>query len=54
MPELLFELDQPLPQLSQFDVTADGQRFIMPTRSEEDANAPIIAVTHWQEALVKQ
>ena len=53
-PKLLFELEQPLPQLSQFDVTADGQRFIMPTPSGEEANAPIIVVTHWQEALVKQ
>ena len=54
VPKLLFELDQPLPALSQFDVTADGQRFIMPTPSEEDANAPITIVTNWQEALVKQ
>ena len=54
VPKLLFELDQPLPALSQFDVTADGQRFIMPTPSEEDVNAPITIVTNWQEALVKQ
>ena len=53
-PEVLFELEQPLPQLSQYDVTADGRRFIMPTPSEEDANAPIIVVTNWQGALVKQ
>ena len=54
VPKLLFELEQPLPRLSQFDVTADGQRFIMPTPSEEDVNAPITIVTNWQEALVKQ
>ena len=53
VPKLLFELDQSLPALSQFDVTADGQRFIMAIPSAEDGNAPIIVVTHWQEALVK-
>ncbi len=54
VPKVLFELEQPLPSFSTFDVTADGQRFIMPTPSEEDANAPITIVTNWQEALVKQ
>ena len=54
VPEVLFELDQPLPALSTFDVTADGQRFIMPVPVEDDANPPIIVVTNWQEALVKQ
>ena len=53
VPEVLFDLEQPLPALSTFDVTADGQRFIMPIPSDEKANAPIIVVTHWQEALVK-
>ena len=28
VPKVLFELEQPLPRLSTFDVTADGQRFI--------------------------
>ena len=54
VPKVLFELEQPLPSLSQFDVTADGQRFIMAIPAEEDANPPIIIVTNWQEALVKQ
>ena len=54
VPEVLFELDQLLPALSTFDVTADGQRFIMPIPSEDEANPPIIVVTNWQEALVKQ
>ena len=54
VPKVLFELEQPLPSLSTFDVTADGQRFIMPIPAEEDANPPIIVVTNWQEALVKQ
>ena len=54
VPKVLFELEQPLPSLSTFDVTADGQRFIMAVPAEEDANPPIIIVTNWQEALVKQ
>ena len=54
VPEVLFELDQPLPALSTFDVTADGQRFIMPIPSADEANPPIIVVTNWQGALVKQ
>ena len=53
VPKVLFELEQPLPSLSTFDVTADGQRFIMPIPTEEDANPPIIVVTNWQQALVK-
>ena len=54
VPKVLFELEQPLPSLSTFDVTADGQRFIMAVPAEEDANPPIIVVTNWQQALVKQ
>ena len=54
VPKVLFDLDQPQPRLNNFDVTADGQRFIMPIPTEDNANPPIIVVTNWQEALVKQ
>ena len=54
VPKVLFELEQPLLTLSTFDVTADGQRVIMAIPAEEDANPPIVVVTNWQQALVKQ
>ena len=51
VPEILFEVDGQLPRM-RFDVSADGQRFIILVPTEEQANLPITIVTNWQQALV--
>lgn len=53
VPQVLFEVDRQLPVIVRFDVTADGQRFIMPVPTEEQASLPITIVTNWQQALVQ-
>ena len=50
--QVLFEVDRQLPVIVMFDITADGQRFIIPVPTEEQANLPITIVTNWQQALV--
>ena len=51
--QVLFEVDRQLPVIVMFDITADGQRFIIPVPTEEQANLPITIVTNWQQALVE-
>ena len=53
VPRMLFEVDRQLPVIVMFDVTADGQRFIIPVPTEEQASLPITIVTNWQQALVE-
>ena len=53
VPRMLFEVGRQLPVIVMFDVTADGQRFIMPVPTEEQASLPITIVTNWQQTLVE-
>ncbi len=52
VPQLLFE-----PKLNYnehgFDVTGDGQRFLMPILTERATSAPVDVVMHWTSALRK-
>ena len=52
VPRMLFEVG-PLPPLVKFDVSADGQRFIIAVTTEDQSNLPITIVTNWQQALVE-
>ena len=53
VPQMLFEVDGRLPTVVWFDVTADGQRFIISVPTEDHTNLPITIVTNWQQALVE-
>ena len=50
-PRVLFEAEAPISELNSFDVTADGQRFLMYSREHEGAQPHIIVVTNWFEEL---
>ena len=50
---MLFEVDARLPRLTRFDVTADGQRFVIAVPTKDQADLPITIVTNWQQALIK-
>ena len=51
--EVLFEVDAQLPRVIRFDVTADGQRFVIAVPTEDQADLPITIITNWQQALIK-
>ena len=53
VPKMLFEVDARLPRLTRFDVTADGQRFVIAVPTKDQADLPITIVTNWQQALIK-
>ena len=53
VPEVLFEVDAQFTRFTRFDVTADGQRFVIAIPTEDQADLPITIVTNWQEALIK-
>ncbi len=51
-PTILFQspLTSPSPNLDQFDVTADGQRFLFLVREQQGLD-PITVVVNWQRLL---
>ena len=53
VPQMLFEVDGQLPRVPRYDVTANGQRFLIAVQTEDQANLPITIVTNWQQALVE-
>jgi hypothetical protein len=54
VPKVLF--GEPMtvgPSFAQWDVTADGKRFLLPTPTAQAAQAPFTVVLNWQAALKK-
>ena len=52
--EPLFETRVPPGPRYQYDVSADGQRFLINTLPEQTASAPITVVTNWTAGLKKK
>ena len=53
-PQLLFQTDSILTPFRNYDVTADGEKFLLITRSEHPDKASISLITNWTELLQKQ
>jgi hypothetical protein len=49
----LFETNQGAIGGYRYDVSADGQRFLISTRPEQTASAPITVVVNWTAGLNK-
>ena len=52
-PRVLFEADYQNGNLHQFDVTPDGQRFLLVLRPTDQNSTPLTVVSNWQAALRK-
>ena len=53
VPQFLFEIGaRPFP-FATFDISADGQRFLIAVPTEEQASLPITILMNWQQALVE-
>jgi hypothetical protein len=47
IPKALFKVNIERPPGAQFDVTADGERFLVNRRPEDEASDPITLVQNW-------
>jgi hypothetical protein len=52
-PRALFSPDFDPTSLRQFDVTPDGQRFLMVVNAQPQSEAALTVVANWQAALRK-
>ena len=52
-PSKLFQTNMPLSDYPPYDVTADGQRFIISAPPKSAANSPVTVVVNWTEGLKK-
>jgi hypothetical protein len=53
-PQLLFQTDSILTPFRNYDVTADGETFLLITRSEHPDKPSISLITNWTELLQKK